>query len=119
MQIKTLKGNYLEIGKQLGKIYKKNGMNLKLIKVDKTLLDEQKKIYQKYFPGILEELREMNEILKIDEDKLLFFFLAGELDWFRKSYLTKACTIFGVKSKKGLFVGRNYDWLSVIQSRPE
>jgi predicted choloylglycine hydrolase len=111
MQIKTFNGNYFEIGKQLGKVYKKNKMNLKLIKVDKTLLDKQKKIYQKYFPGILKELRGMNEVLKVDEDKLLFFFLAGELDWFRKSNVTKACTIFGVKNKKGLFVGRNYDWL--------
>ncbi len=111
MQITTFKGNYFEVGKQLGKIYKKNGMDLKEIKVDQVLLDNQKKIYQKYFPGILEELKGMNEVLKIDEDKLLFYFLAGELDWFRKSYVAKACTIFGVKNKNGLFVGRNYDWL--------
>lgn len=111
MQITTFNGNYFEVGKQLGKIYKKNGMDLKTIKVDPILLDNQKKMYQKYFPEILEELKGVNEILKIDEDRLLFFFLAGELDWFRRSYVTKACTIFGIKNKNGLFVGRNYDWL--------
>jgi len=107
----TFNGDYFEVGKQLGKIYKKNGMNLKTVKVNKELLGNQRAIYKKYFPGILEELKGINEILKIDEDKLLFFFLAGELDWFRKSYAAKACTIFGVKNKDGLFVGRNYDWL--------
>ena len=111
MQITTFKGNYFEVGKQLGEIYKKNGMNLKAVKVDQVLLYNQKKIYQKYFPGILEELKGINEVLKIDEDKLLFYFLAGELDWFSKSYVAKSCTIFGVKNKNGLFVGRNYDWL--------
>lgn len=116
MQITAFKGNYFEVGKQLGKIYKKNGMNLKAIKVDQILLDNQKKIYKKYFPEILEELKGMNEILKIDEDKLFFFFLAGELDWFRKSYAAKACTIFGVRNKAGLFVGRNYDWLKSTEN---
>ena len=109
MQITTFKGTYYEIGKQLGEIYKKNGMNLNAIKVDQVLLDNQKKIYQEYFPEILEELRGINDVLKIDEDKLLFFFLAGELDWFRNSHAAKACTIFDFRNNNGFFVGRNYD----------
>ncbi|MDP3990095.1 MAG: C45 family peptidase [archaeon] len=116
MQITTFKGNYFEVGKQLGKIYKKNGMDLGSVKVNKDILENQKTIYQKYFPGVLEELKGINEILKINEEKLLFFFLAGELDWFRKFYVAKACTIFGVKNKNGSFVGRNYDWLKSTEN---
>lgn len=111
MQTKTFSGNYFEIGKQLGKIYKKNRMNLNSVKVDEDLLDNQIKIYQKYFPGILEELKGINTILKLDEDKLFFHFLCADLNWFRKHYIAKSCTIFGIKNKNECFVGRNLDWL--------
>lgn len=109
MQI--FEGNSFEIGKQLGKIYKKNGMKLDKVKVDKTILQNQIKIYEEYYPEKLEELRGINEILKIDNDKLFYFFICSELDWYKRNYIPKSCSIFGVKNKTNLFVGRAYDWL--------
>lgn len=100
-------------------------MNLEKIKVNKKLLENQKKIYEKYFPEILMELKGINSVLQINEEQLLFFFLAGELNWFRRLYLPKedfherikGCTIFGFKNQDGFFVGRNYDWLKATEEK--
>jgi len=44
-------------------------------------------------------------------EKLIYNFLCNEILFQIKNYgLGKSCTIFGIKNKNGLFVGRNYDW---------
>lgn len=116
MAIKTFKGDFSEIGKQLGEFYKKNGMNLKEVKVDKKLLHGQLEVYKKFYPELLIELEGINEVLGIAKDKFLFYFIAAELDWFLNSEkIDRSCSIFGVRNKNGLFIGRNYDWIQVAE----
>jgi predicted choloylglycine hydrolase len=111
MNIKTFRGNFFEIGKQQGRIYRKNGMSLKNIKINSNLFQNQLQVYQKYYSELLEEFKGMAKAGKFDEDKLIYKFITGEILWFTNQFnLKKACTIFGVKNKKGVFVGRNYDW---------
>ena len=112
MKIKSFKGDYYNIGKQQGEIYKKNGKCFKNIKIDEKLYKNQLKIYKKHYPELLEELKGMAKGGDFDEEKLIYSFICGELEWFRTEFkLSKACTIFGVKSKDNLLVGRNYDWV--------
>ena len=111
MQVKTFKGNFLEIGKQQGKIYKKNGMDFRNIKINLKLFQNQLRVYKRYYPELLEEFKGMAESGKFDEKKLVYFFITKEISRFIKRLdIEKACTIFGVKNKKNVFVGRNYDW---------
>lgn len=108
-EIKTFEGNYFEIGEQHGKIYKKNGMDIKNIKVDQVLYKNQLDVYKKYYPELLEEFRGIAIGLNLDEEKVINFFITNEIKEYSK--IGKACTIFGFKTNKSLYVGRNYDWL--------
>lgn len=111
MKIKTFTGNFFEIGKQQGCIYSKNGMDLKNVKINAKLFQNQLEAYKKYYPELLEEFRGVSEAGDFDKNKLTYNFVAGEILRFTKLFkLGKACTIFGVKNKNGVFVGRNYDW---------
>ena len=112
MNTKTFKGNFFEIGQQLGKIYKANGMNFDRIKIDSALYQKQLEVYKKHYPEMLEELRGIASGGNFNEAKLIYDFITNEIFYYRKSFgLDKACTIFGHKVNNNLFVGRNYDWL--------
>ena len=112
MNIKIFEGNFFEIGQQQGRIYRKNGMNFDKIKIDKTLYKNQLEIYKKYYPEILEEFKGMAEGGDFDEEELIYNFITNEICYYKNEFgLGKACTIFGLKIKGNLFVGRNYDWL--------
>lgn len=116
MKIKTFKGNFFEIGKQLGKIYRKNGLNLNKVNIDSKLFRNQLKIYRKYYPELLEEFEGIAEAGNYDKDKLIYKFITGEILWYKNFIgLEKGCTIFGLKNKNGFFIGRNYDWHPVIE----
>lgn len=46
---------------------------------------------------------------------MIYYFITSKIFYYRNGFdLDKACTIFGYKFKKNLFVGRNYDWLPEI-----
>ena len=111
MKIKTFKGNPREIGRQQGKIYRINGMNLEKIKINSKLFKNQLSIYRKHYPEFLDELRGIAEGGNFNEEKTIYYFITGELLVFvGQSNLKKACTIFGVKNKSNVYIGRNYDW---------
>ncbi len=112
MDIKIFKGNAHEVGLQQGKIYKENGMGFYRIKIDPNLFKKQLKIYQTYYPDLLDELKGIAEGGNFNEEKLIYNFITGEISYYTNLFrLDKACTIFGYKSDKNLFVGRNYDWI--------
>ncbi len=112
MDVKTFQGDFFEIGKQLGELYKKNGMNFDGVKIDPVIYKDQKAIYEKHYPEMLDEFRGMAVGGNFDENKLIYDFITLESNCYRKQFgLDKACTIFGYKKGKDLFVGRNYDWI--------
>jgi len=116
MNIKTFKGNFFEIGKQQGLIMKNNGMKLDKVMVNEKIIGEQLKIYQKYYPERIEELQGISEGGGFNKEKVFQIYLAGELMQFSKGIRKPlACTIFGIKNKNGVFVGRNLDWLPVTE----
>ena len=116
MKITTFKGTFHEIGKQLGQIYRSNGLDIKKIRINKTLYDNQLKIYKKFYPELREEYEGIAEAGNLDKNKLIYKFITGEILWYN-NFITsgKACTIFGIKNKNGVFIGRNYDWNPAIE----
>ncbi len=111
MEIKEFRGNFFEIGQQQGKIYKVNGMSADDIKIDKPLYQKQLEIYQRYYPGLLDELRGIADGGQFDEEKLIYRFITTEIFYYKNMFrIDKACTIFGYKTKGRLYVGRNYDF---------
>lgn len=106
----TFKGNYREIGKQLGKIYRKNGKSFAVKKFDKNLYEKQLSFYKKFYPELLEELEGISEGGSYNYEDVVYDNVAGEIDWYKNKIKKTSCTIFGVKDKFGTFVGRNYDW---------
>ena len=116
MKIRTFKGTFREIGKQLGSTYRSNGLDIKKIRINKSLFDKQRKVYEKFYPELLEEYEGIAEAGNFNKDKLTYKFLTGEITWYNNFISTgKACTIFGIKSKNGVFIGRNYDWHPAIE----
>ena len=81
-------------------------------KIDKVLNQNQLRTYKRFYPELLEELEGMAQGGNFDKERLIYNSICGEILWFkRKLRLNKACTIFGVKNKNGIFIGRNYDWI--------
>jgi len=120
MNVKIFKGNFFEIGQQQGEIYKDNGMNFGKLKIDYPLLyKKQLQVYKKYYPEALEELKGVAQAGNFDKDKLFYSFLCSEILAYAYKFgldVNKACTIFGVSNKNGVFIGRNYDWLAVTEN---
>jgi predicted choloylglycine hydrolase len=107
------RGNYKEIGRQLGRLYKTNGKLFSGITINEKLFKKQLSIYQKYYPDFIDELKGVAQGGGFDEKKTLYQFLAGSLTWTLTNKIHprfSECSIFGVKNKNGLLVGRNYDW---------
>ncbi len=86
MHSQTFSGNFFEIGKQQGKIYAKNKMSFKHVKIDKELYKKQLTIYKKFYPELLSEFEGMAQAGNFDKDKLIYQFITAELrcyrDWF-------------------------------------
>src|SRR3989338_10916211 len=117
MKIELFKGNFFEIGRQQGSIYAKNGMDLTKLKINPTLYKNQLAVYKKHYPELLEEFKGMAEAGKFDENKLIYWFICDEILQFTKRLrISKACTMFGLKNKNGIFVGRNYDWVPAVEN---
>jgi predicted choloylglycine hydrolase len=111
MTVRTFKGNFFELGMQQGKIYRQNGMTFDTVAVNAPLYRKQLRVYERHYPEFLEELRGMTQGGGYDADALIGEFIAGEISWYADKFgLKKACTIFGLRTKETLYVGRNYDW---------
>ncbi len=108
MKSRRLSGNHYEIGLQLGRRYKKKGLSVNAFKINEECLAKQLKVYRKYFPDYLEEIKGIADGGGFNGKKTQSALLTGEISSIRKHH--PACTIFGIKSNKGVFVGRNYDW---------
>lgn len=112
MNVKVFKGSPKEIGKQKGAIYKKNGLTLDWgFNNNSEIFKNQFKIYKKYYPEMIEEIEGIAEGAGFEKEEALQKFLTSEIFWYTNSVgIKRACTIFGVQNKNGVFVGRNYDW---------
>lgn len=118
MEIKIFKGSPEEIGRQEGIVYKKNGLTLDWpgIKKETKIFSGQLKVYQKYYPEMLEEIKGIARGAGFKEEDAIYKFIASEIFWYTNQFgLKRACTIFGVRNKNGVFVGRNYDWHPAIE----
>ncbi len=107
-------GNYYDIGLQHGRIYRENGLKLDKVKVS-PMLPEQIAVYKKFYPEILEELRGIAEGGNFDKEKIMSIYLCGEIHWYRQKLHIPACTIFGIKTKGDILVGRNLDWIPITK----
>ncbi len=113
MNIISLSGDYYEVGYGLGKMLKsriKNIPQYKKIKknfipiVEKDV-EENISIVEKHFPEFLRELNGFCDATGFDFEvhkKILSGRSKG------------SCSIFGIKNKDNLFVGRTYDWMKGI-----
>ena len=104
----VFKGDYQNIGHQLGKIYHKNG-KVYNSQINKALYTKQLFYYRKFYPELLQELKGISAGGNYEYDKVAYDNLTGEIFWYKNKNRT-SCTIFGVQNKFGTFVGRNYDW---------
>ena len=68
-------------------------------------------VYREYYPELLEELNGMADGVGFNPERLIYRFVCGEILFYTDMLkLNRGCTIFGMKNKNGVFVGRNYDW---------
>lgn len=76
-------------------------------------LRRQLKIYQKFYPELIDETIAMAEHLHRPAEFLLYEYLASFVDFQRQRVQRHdhGCTIFAVRENGKVFVGRNYDWL--------
>lgn len=105
-------GNHKEIGRRIGEYYKSKGTKPKKVVIDRKLLREQTKIYQKYFPKRLVQLEAIAKAAGFNQEEYIYSNICTFIEWHKDwSEPKKGCTIFGVENKSGVYVGRNYDWV--------
>ncbi len=82
-------------------------------KINKNTLRIQQKIYQQYYPELIEETLVMAGELEVDPSFLLYEEIASAVDLQRQRINPHrhGCTIFTVHEGDKCFVGRNYDWI--------
>ena len=84
--------------------------------VNRRTLNKQLKIYKKFWPELIEELKVVANYLNMPEDEIIYDEIASMVDnqkrRVKKFYDSKidACTVFAIKENGKTFVGRNYDW---------
>jgi|GEM_PF-4594470 len=114
-RILSFKGTHREIGEQVGMQYKAWGKREVWVPpYAKQYFPRQLKIYQQYFPEYLEYLNGIAKSLNIPEDKVLLSYLTGFLSLARTKP-TRQCSVFVLKNKNGVLIGRNYDWRSASE----
>ncbi|MDR0957285.1 MAG: C45 family peptidase [Candidatus Nomurabacteria bacterium] len=111
MKILKFVGSPDKIAAQIGEFYKAEHRVMNNTHISRSIFREQLKIYQKYFPEIIAELKIIAQICGFDEEQFLASSLAENLNMKNIGW-RESCTIFGVASGDKLFVGRNYDWVA-------
>lgn len=78
-----------------------------------TTLRKQVKIYQKFYPELLQEIQAAADELKMSVELLLYEEIGAVVDQQRAkaNRHQHGCTIFAIHENGQTFVGRNYDWL--------
>ena len=111
---RTFEGSFYEIGRQMGRVYQENSAGNNPVTIDPQLLKNQLRVYEKFYPEYLEELKGIAEGGGFDLQSALYGAITGEIFFFKNMIgMGRACTIFGCKQGDALYVGRNYDWLPV------
>jgi predicted choloylglycine hydrolase len=100
MKIEYYHGTYYNIGRQIGKYYKKHNYKITQTRIKESLLKQQLNIYKKYYPEILDEIQGIADEINMNLKTLQYVYLCTLLDYF------KGCSIFSY----GNLIGRNYDW---------
>lgn len=111
----TFTGSYSEFGTYLAQklIERNHSFNTH---VNRRTLNKQLKIYQKFWPELIEESKAVAKIVNLPEDEILYDEIAGTIDNQRSHVVaahdavSEACTIFAIHENGKTFVGRNYDW---------
>lgn len=111
----TFTGSYSEFGTYLAQklIERNHSFNTH---VNWRTLNKQLKIYQKFWPELIEESKAVAKIVNLPEDEILYDEIAGTIDNQRSHVVaahdavSEACTIFAIHENGKTFVGRNYDW---------
>ena len=100
MKIDYFHGTHYNIGRHIGKYYKKYNYKLTKTNIKESLLRKQVQVYKKYYPEILDEIQGISDELNMDVRTLQYIYLCTILDYF------KGCSIFSYND----LIGRNYDW---------
>lgn len=80
--------------------------------IDEPLLKKQLKIYERYYPELVDQVIATAEAAKVDTNCLLYEELASFVaNQKRRITRPHGCTIFAVHENGKTYVGRNYDWL--------
>lgn len=111
----TFTGTYGEFGAYLAqKLAERNhGFDTR---VNRRTLNKQLKIYQKFWPELIEESKAVARVVNLPEEEVLYDEIAATVDCQRRRVVAahdavaEACTIFAVHENGKTFVGRNYDW---------
>ncbi len=108
----TFRGSRSEYGAFLAKRLRANGHDF-YTHANMETLRRQLKIYQKFYPELIEEISATAAALNLDLDLLLYEEIAAAVDQQRRRVNphTHGCTIFAIRENGQTFVGRNYDWL--------
>lgn len=111
----SFKGTHQEIGEQVGLQYKKWGKKeIMIAPFADSHFQKQHQIYEQYFPLYIEYLTGIAKGLGVSADLVLKSYLTGFLASAYNEVAHK-CSVFAIKNKEGIFVGRNYDWLGASE----
>ncbi|MDD5337475.1 MAG: C45 family autoproteolytic acyltransferase/hydrolase [Candidatus ainarchaeum sp.] len=105
---REFKGTHYQHGMQSGSIcageFDKFKICVEATKVNPKKLTGQISMFRNFFPEYLDFIKGLAEGANVDHEKLAYHILTKYADM-------GGCTIFGVKTAAGAFVGRNYDWV--------
>lgn len=116
MRKESFTGNHLEIGKQKGARYRTLGSAFDKVSIDQLHRKRQIAIYEKFYPGLIDECRGIAIAAQTSFDAVIDTLLVTPLlGRMKMTEPRKGCTIFGVQNSQGVFLGRNYDWVPFAQ----
>ena len=105
-------GNRTDFGRFYAERLRANGHDF-YHQANRSTLNRQLKIYQRFYPELVQELTVAAETLGLKPELLLYEDIAASVDHWRERIhqRTHGCTIFAIHENGQTFVGRNYDWL--------
>ena len=105
-------GNYQEFGEFLGRRHEEYRHDF-ATQIDENVYRRQRKVYEKYYPEIFEQIKGQAAATSRSEKQILWDEVGVSVMTYKNSLKRqpRGCTIFSVRQGKEIFVGRNYDWL--------
>lgn len=100
-----LRGSYYDMGYKYGDILYRNGFRLPALSKEKLDFGlESIKELRRFYPEVIEEIKGFAEACKVTSEEVASFILSiGVFD------LNAQCSIFAIKNKSDVIIGRNYD----------